>query len=114
MYISQTKCNTKYDISHYRSTYYICHCYANNISLTQNLGVRWFIIIIITCCWVNSAWTDLSMESDTVKYNSYIDAIMLVNDDKKYFERMAVGKINKYAKTLLKNIMNVIDEGKKD
>jgi len=45
------------------------------------------------CCWVNSPWTDLSMDSESVSRNKDTDGI-LVNDPKRYFQRIAVGEID--------------------
>jgi len=45
------------------------------------------------CCWVNSPWTNLEMNSESTIKNSGIDA-MLVNDPNKYFQRMAIGQID--------------------
>ena len=49
------------------------------------------------CCWVNSPWTDLSMDTQSCLTNCHDDA-MLVNDPNKYFQRMAVGEIDINAK----------------
>ena len=45
------------------------------------------------CCWVNSPWTNLAMDSESVILNNDSDAI-LVNDENKYFQRMAIGEID--------------------
>mmetsp|Transcript_44247 Transcript_44247/g.39488 ORF Transcript_44247/g.39488 Transcript_44247/m.39488 type:complete len:454 (-) Transcript_44247:772-2133(-) len=61
------------------------------------------------CCWVNSPWTDLSMETESCLKNNIGDA-MLVNDPNKYFQRMAVGEIDINAKKR-RSIKSMIQKG---
>merc|ERR1719229_9160 len=45
------------------------------------------------CCWVNSPWTNLEMESESCSKNEHFDA-MLANDRAKIFQRMAIGEVD--------------------